>query len=83
MGTWRNWNENGRISQFEPGVAAQMAPLFPYPPEIRKTIYTTNAVEALNRSLRKIIKTRSAFPMGLASPLRPLRRFNLAHPKSH
>jgi hypothetical protein len=49
-GTWRNWNENGRISQFEPGVAAQMAPLFHYPPEIRKTIYTTNAVEALNRS---------------------------------
>jgi putative transposase len=37
-------------------------PLFQYPPEIRKAMYTTNAVESLNRSLRKIIKTRGAFP---------------------
>jgi len=29
---------------------------------IRKAIYTTNSVEALHRSLRKIIKTRNAFP---------------------
>jgi len=29
---------------------------------IRKAIYTTNSVEALHRSLRKIIKTRGAFP---------------------
>ena len=35
---------------------------FNYPPEIRKAIYTTNSVEALHRSLRKIIKTRGAFP---------------------
>jgi hypothetical protein len=31
-------------------------------PLIRKTIYTTNAVESLHRSLRKIIKTRGSFP---------------------
>jgi transposase-like protein len=31
-------------------------------PAIRKMIYTTNAVESLNRSLRKIIKTRGSFP---------------------
>ena len=31
-------------------------------PAIRKAIYTTNSVEALHRSLRKIIKTRGAFP---------------------
>ena len=37
-------------------------PLFAFPPDIRKMIYTTNAVEALNRSLRKIIKTRGSFP---------------------
>jgi putative transposase len=30
--------------------------------EIRKAIYTTNAIEALNRQLRKTIKTRGAFP---------------------
>jgi putative transposase len=33
-----------------------------HPPEIRKIIYTTNAVESLNMSLRKIIKTRGSFP---------------------
>jgi putative transposase len=37
-------------------------PFFAFPPEVRKIIYTTNAVEALNRSLRKIIKTRGGFP---------------------
>jgi hypothetical protein len=35
---------------------------FAFAPSIRKMIYTTNAVEALNRSLRKIIKTRGSFP---------------------
>jgi hypothetical protein len=37
-------------------------PLFAFPPTIRKMIYTTNAVESLNRSLPKIIKTRGSFP---------------------
>jgi putative transposase len=37
-------------------------PLFAFPPAIRKMIYTTNAVESLNRSLRKVIKTRGSFP---------------------
>jgi transposase-like protein len=36
--------------------------IFQYPPDIRKAIYTTNSVESLNRSLRKIIKTRGGFP---------------------
>lgn len=35
---------------------------FDYAPEIRKVIYTTNAIESLNRSLRKILKTKGAFP---------------------
>jgi putative transposase len=39
-----------------------VTPLFSFPPAIRKMIYTTNAVESLNRSLRKIIKTRGSFP---------------------
>ena len=39
-----------------------VTPFFAYPQEIRKVIYTTNAVESLNRSLRKIIKTRGSFP---------------------
>jgi len=37
-------------------------PFFDYPEDIRKVIYTTNAIESLNRSLRKIIKTKGAFP---------------------
>ena len=35
---------------------------FAYPPDIRKIIYTTNAVESLNFSLRKVTKNRAAFP---------------------
>lgn len=35
---------------------------FEYPPAIRKVIYTTNAIESLNYSLRKILKNRGAFP---------------------
>src|SRR2546427_1221884 len=41
---------------------ARITPFFHYPPEIRRAIYTTNSVESLNRSLRKIIKTRGGFP---------------------
>lgn len=41
---------------------AQVIPSFAFPAEIRKVIYTTNAVESLNMSLRKAIKTRGAFP---------------------
>jgi putative transposase len=39
-----------------------VTPLFAYPADIRKVIYTTNAVESLNRSLRKTLKTRGSFP---------------------
>jgi putative transposase len=41
---------------------ARVTPFFAFSPEIRKVVYTTNAVESLNRSLRKVIKTRAAFP---------------------
>ncbi len=40
----------------------QVSPFYAYPTEIRKVIYTTNAVESLNMSLRKVIKTRGSFP---------------------
>ena len=39
-----------------------VVPMFAFPPAIRKMIYTTNALESRNRSLRKIIKTRGSFP---------------------
>ena len=40
----------------------RIIPFFSFAPEIRKIIYTTNAVESLNMSLRKITKMRAAFP---------------------
>jgi len=35
---------------------------FDYPPQIRKVIYTTNAIESVNASLRKVTKTCRSFP---------------------
>jgi putative transposase len=40
----------------------QIIPFFAYPQEIRKVIYTTNAIESLNMSLRKVTKNRGSFP---------------------
>ncbi len=40
----------------------RVIPFFQFPAEVRKVIYTTNAVESLNMSLRKALKTRVAFP---------------------
>jgi len=40
----------------------RIIPFFGYPPEIRRVIYTTNAIESVNMSLRKIIKNRGSFP---------------------
>jgi len=40
----------------------ELATFFEFPKEIRRLIYTTNAVEAYNRQLRKVIKNKSSFP---------------------
>ena len=40
----------------------RLRPFFAYPPEIRRAIYTTNAIESLNNGLRKVTKNRGAFP---------------------
>lgn len=40
----------------------RLTPFFDYPPEIRKVIYTTNAIESVNMGLRKISKNRGSFP---------------------
>ena len=40
----------------------RISPLFSYPPDIRKAIYTTNAIESVNMSLRKVTKNRGSFP---------------------
>jgi len=47
--TWRaNW--------------ANLMPFFDYPFELRKIIYTTNAIESINSQLRKVVKKKGAFP---------------------
>jgi transposase-like protein len=48
----RSWREN----------RVRIEPMFSFSKEIRKAIYTTNAIESLNMSMRKIIKTRGSFP---------------------
>lgn len=40
----------------------RIIPFFAYSAEIRKAIYTTNAIESLNNSLRKVTKNRNSFP---------------------
>ena len=40
----------------------EVIPFFAYPVDVRKIIYTTNAIESLHMQLRKIIKTRGHFP---------------------
>lgn len=48
----KSWRRNGE----------RITPLFSYPPDIRKAIYTTNAIESVNMSLRKVTKNRGSFP---------------------
>ncbi len=40
----------------------KVIPFFAFPPEVRRVIYTTNAIESVNARLRKILKTRGHFP---------------------
>jgi len=40
----------------------RLIPFFAYPKGIRKVIYTTNAIESMNMSLRKVTKNRGSFP---------------------
>ena len=48
-GSWRaNWE--------------RVVPFLDFPPEVRKVIYTTNSIEALNSSLRKLLQYRGHFP---------------------
>lgn len=57
------WDElYPRISQSWRRHWAALSTLFDYPPEIRKVIYTTNAIESLNYSLRRVLNNRGAFP---------------------
>jgi putative transposase len=45
----------------------KVIPFFAFPPEVRRVLYTTNAIESVNARLRKIIKTRGHFPSDAAA----------------
>lgn len=55
-------NEHPTISQSWRNNWERLTVFFDYPPAIRKVIYTTNAIESINASLRKVTKTRRSFP---------------------
>ena len=44
------------------GAWEQFTPFLAFPPELRRVIYTTNAIESLNYQLRKVTKSRGHFP---------------------
>jgi putative transposase len=44
-----------------------LIPLFNYPPELRKIMYTTNTIEGVNRAIRKFTKTKTIFPSDQAA----------------
>jgi putative transposase len=57
------WDEtHPRVSQSWRNNWQRIIPYFSYPPEIRRVIYTTNTIESLNMSLRKVTKNRGSFP---------------------
>lgn len=49
---YKSWSEH----------RATLSTYFKYPNEVRKLIYTTNAIEGFNRQLRKVTKSRTVFP---------------------
>ena len=51
-----------KISQFWQSNWANLSTYFKFPAELRKLIYTTNAIEGFNRQLRKVTKSKSVFP---------------------
>jgi putative transposase len=70
-----------------------MIPFLAFPPKVRRVIYTTDAIEAFNRQLRKAIKAKSHFPnedaarkliyLAVTAPRRPSTRtleLTAAHP---
>lgn len=61
--------ESGPWGQRYPAITAswrrnweRVIPFFAYPPDVRRVLYTTNAIESLNMQLRKITKNRGHFP---------------------
>ena len=66
--------ENSELGQKHPQAAKvfrnaweQFIPFLAFPPELRRVIYTTNAIESLNYQMRKVTKTRGHFPNDISA----------------
>lgn len=58
-----NWGSKyPMITQSWQNAWERVVPFLAFPPDIRKVIYTTNAIESINRQIRKITKTKGHFP---------------------
>ena len=59
----QNWDKRyPMVSQSWQSHWDRVIPFFDYPEDIRRVIYTTNAIESLNSTLRKVTKNRNSFP---------------------
>jgi putative transposase len=59
----KKWDDNySLISESWRSYWVSLITIFDYPADIRKVIYTTNAIESLNSVVRKSVKTRKVFP---------------------
>ena len=65
---WK-WYDASHWGQRYPAIAQswrrnweRVIPFFAFPEAVRRTIYTTNAIEALNAKLRRAVRTRGHFP---------------------
>ena len=57
-----NWKEHKRVVKKVEDFMEYLEPLFELPQEIRKCIYTSNAVESVNSALRKVTRGKGSFP---------------------
>jgi len=57
-----NWKERTPMAVALRRAWTHVIPFFAFPPEVRRVVYTTNALESVNAQVRKIIKTRGHFP---------------------
>ena len=59
---WAYGPDEGTVSPLFPSSRHTSRGRAPFPPALRKVVYTTNSIESLNYQLRKIIKNRGHFP---------------------
>ena len=62
LGFCRAWDELSQVARCCREKGVTLCTYFKCPPEMRRLIYTTNAIEGFDRQLRKVTKSKSVFP---------------------